>query len=50
MSNSDWDDNEQHEAGNTQECERCGGEEWWCPVCNVFTAICCIPYGTCMCS
>lgn len=36
--------------GSTIRCPYCGGYMEWCGVCNRYTQVCCIPYGTCMCS
>lgn len=31
-------------------CDDCGGEKQWCTTCQMWTQICCVEYGTCMCS
>jgi hypothetical protein len=28
----------------------CGGQMEWCSCCQTYTSVCCIPYGTCLCS
>jgi len=52
MSNDDdyvYEDHEDYE-GDYIECPDCGGEMEWCNVCDMYTQICCIDYGTCWCS
>jgi hypothetical protein len=44
------DENVTHEAGDTQECDVCGGEQEWCSSCQVFTNTCHEPWGSCACS
>ena len=36
--------------GEYTECYSCGGEMEWCSSCRTYTQICCVDYGTCMCS
>lgn len=41
---------EQEWDAKTQRCDECGGLMEWCDCCEMWTQICCVDYGTCMCS
>jgi hypothetical protein len=31
------------------ECPECGGDRFWCDICEMWSAVCCWDYGTCHC-
>jgi hypothetical protein len=33
-----------------KKCPDCNGYMAWCEICDVYTKICCVDYGTCQCS
>lgn len=35
---------------NKERCVFCGGKQEWCGICNTWTRVCCVRYGTCKCS
>jgi cytochrome c-type biogenesis protein CcmH/NrfF len=47
----DTDDLDMHiYIGDSVRCPDCGGQMIWCSNCQIYTQICCVEYGTCMCS
>jgi hypothetical protein len=45
-----WDNNEGGFVPKYKRCPSCGGKMAWCSICNVYSRVCCVDYGTCLCS